>query len=108
MTPRTFVVNGRAIEEWQDAAWELVDGPLKERINRAMPRDVAAYYLRQRDESGSYFHFAAGMSCRNRFRRTIPDDDLPAFDAYYGEGTDVRNWDDYYEAAMEYIVGMRS
>ena len=108
MTPRTFVINGKDIEAWRDAAWELVDDPLKERIKRAMPRDVAAYYLRHRDEEDAYFHFGAGMSCRNRFRKTIPDADLPAFDAYYGKGTDVRNWDDYYEQALEYIVGMRS
>lgn len=53
------------------------------------------------------WHFTVGMSVRNELRKSIPDAELPPFDAYYGEGTDVRNWDDYYVQTIEAAAGCR-
>lgn len=54
------------------------------------------------------WHWTGGMALRNLLRlEGIKDDELPPFDAYYGEGTDVRNWDDYYKQAIEAAAGVR-
>lgn len=48
------------------------------------------------------FHHGYGMAIRNLLRQEgLTDDLLPDFDAYYGEGTGVRNWDDGYIQALE-------
>jgi hypothetical protein len=67
------------------------------------------------------WHFAQGMAIRNLLRsdhevdpavikaaKPIKDDELPPLDEYYGEGTDVRNWDDYYVQCIECAAGLRS
>lgn len=56
-----------------------------------------------RDEDGEMqmpFHFSGGMAIRNLLREVVKDDELPSFDEWYGEGTDVRNWDDFYVQAL--------
>lgn len=56
-----------------------------------------------RDEDGELqlpFHFSGGMAVRNLLREVVKDSELPPFDEWYGEGTDVRNWDDYYVQAL--------
>lgn len=47
------------------------------------------------------FHFQGGMAIRNLLREHgLKDAMLPPYDEWYGEGTDVRNWDDYYNQAL--------
>lgn len=66
------------------------------------------------------WHFGPGMAIRNLLRSdydvpeetkkatsAIKDEELPAFDEYYGEGTDCRNWDDYYVQCIEAAAGLR-
>lgn len=53
------------------------------------------------------WHMSGGMAVRNCLRKGgITDDMLPPFDAYYGPGTNVRNWDDYYVQAVEHAVAV--
>lgn len=59
-------------------------------------------------EIADYWHFGGGMYVRNLLREHgFTDDQLPPFDEFYGEGTDVRNWDDYYIACVEAAAGVR-
>lgn len=90
-----------------EIAWRNVTPELKARIRAAMPRNVALRVLQEKRRQDAYWHFSGGMNVRNYFRKTIPDADLPPFDEYYGPGTDVRNWDDYYDCALEYCAGER-
>jgi hypothetical protein len=56
------------------------------------------------------WHFGGGMGIRNLLRQGgVTDDRLPdnATDIYYGEGTNVKNLDDYYMQWLEAAVGAR-
>lgn len=54
------------------------------------------------------WHHSGGMAVRNALRgEGFKDEELPPFDEYYGEGTNVRNWDDYYVACFEAAAGIR-
>lgn len=86
-----------------DVAWAKVSPELRERMVdhlRKLP-NLQEVYEHRNDGS---FHFTTGMNLRNYLRETITDRELPSFDEYYGEGTNVRNWDDYYMHALEVAV----
>jgi hypothetical protein len=56
------------------------------------------------------WHMSGGMGIRNLLRQGgVTDDRLPdnATDSYYGEGTNVKNLDDYYIQWLEAAVGAR-
>lgn len=92
-------------EQLMALAWEKVTPELKERVRAAIPVSMAALALEHKRQEELYWHFSGGMAVRNHLRKTIPDADLPPFDEYYGVGTDVRNWDDYYEFALRHVAG---
>lgn len=93
-----------SLEDTLEIAWAKVTPELKERIKAAITKEQAEHVL---DNKGEFFHMTGGMAVRNHLRKTIPDADLPSFDEYYGEGTDVRNWDDYYDNALLLAAGRR-
>lgn len=56
------------------------------------------------------WHFGPGMGIRNLLRQAgLTDDKLPsdAMDFYYGAGSGIQNWDDYYVQAVEAAAGAR-
>lgn len=98
---RVIIINGKPMEEWERLAWANVPQDLKDRMLTVFSPEQASELL----EAVEGDHMFLGMSVRNKFRTAIKDAELPPFDAYYGEGTDVRNWDDYYVSALKYIAG---
>ena len=122
------------MREMYDAAWEAVDPKVRARAVEVLQKDMAddalAEVRKGVEEHGTHewihhepftstldldgqsmvvsFHHMQGMAIRNALRAGgVKDADLPPFDAYYGDGTDVRNWDDYYVQALEEAAGAR-
>lgn len=105
------------IEIDYDELWERVDQDVKERSILALQKKLTPELSQQiRDHISKhgknewvhvdpFDHFFFGMQVRNELREAgILDAELPPFDKYYGEGTNVRNWDDYYVQALEAAV----
>lgn len=124
-------VDGKDMPGLYAAAWEAVDPDVKRRAVAVLDgymtagdrhAIIEAYkehgpcewvghppFTVVRDGIPISFHFTAGMGVRNALRSSgLRDKLLPAFDAYYGAGTNVRNWDDYYVQAIEATCGLRS
>lgn len=128
-------INGKGLQDWHEAAWELLPVESRRRAVTIL-RDVVPAedfeacreaYAEHGPEwpskepfsskidygDGNTFlnpwHHSGGMAVRNVLRKQgFKDVELPPFDEYYGEGTDVRNWDDYYIACFEAAAGVRS
>jgi hypothetical protein len=118
------MVNGRDINELYNEAWDAVDPNVKEKAIQILDglltsldkeivvQEYEAYGPHEwlySDTFGPNWHHSGGMAVRNALRGGgLPDAVLPPFDAYYGDGTDVRNWDDYYVQAVEAACGLRT
>lgn len=108
------------IERLYDEIWASVHPDLRASVvahlRKIIPPELAQQIRATAAEHGRHDwihnlseygeHHGVGMAIRNSLRRAgFKDDQLPPFDAYYGEGTDVRNWDDYYvQATSEAIL----
>lgn len=128
-------IDDRDLQSWHESAWKLL--PVESRRRAvAILQDIVpsedfeacrtAYAEHGSDwpdnepwsslidyGDGNMFrnswHHSGGMAVRNILREQgFKDVELPPFDEYYGEGTDVRNWDDYYVACFEAAAGVRS
>jgi hypothetical protein len=98
----------------QEARWPYVDARVRAecvaKLRGAISpadRSLLAGWFRD----GSFppgFHFLTGMMVRNALREVARDDQLPP--VRYGAGEDrddMRNWDDYYMAALRQAVAPR-
>lgn len=95
-------------EEVLQVAWKNVTPELKQRmLERLWELDTSRLQDIWDQREDIFFHHSTGMGLRNYLRKAIPDADLPPFDEYYGEGTDIRNWDDYYMNALKLAKGLR-
>jgi hypothetical protein len=123
------------LSEWHEAAWKLL--PVESRyraveiIQSVLSSEDLEACRKAYDEHGDEWpsfepfsekvdcgngetflypwHHSGGMAVRNVLRsQGFVDAELPPFDQFYGEGTDVRNWDDYYVACFEAAAGVRS
>lgn len=113
-----FVLDDSDMDKLYDAAWAAVDPEVKGRAvaslrnaisedDKQLIRDAIAKHGRH-EWIHEFGHHGFGTAARNWLRKDgILDAELPPFDAYYGEGTDVRNWDDVYVQALEAAVGCR-
>lgn len=117
--------NGKEIEidmdQAFDDAWDAVDPDVKRRAVESLKMAISPEDFDQIragiDKHGKhewihkdpFDHHFFGMRVRNwlRVNANIKDAELPGFDAFYGEGTDVRNWDDFYVQALEAAAGRR-
>lgn len=100
------------LEKWCHDNWLKIPAEDRERclavLRKKAPPEMLAEWKAQHERGmriGSndlFFHFGIGMQVRNALREVLTDDKLPAIKQR--DGSEGRNWDDFYTGALEDLV----